>query len=69
MTTKPGGSEQSGCWRIGLKMREKKQRFCVFPREGSSWNLGGVALDVLFLDIELGEDNGIAIARRVNEKW
>ena len=29
----------------------------------------GVALDVLFLDIELGEDNGIAIARRVNEKW
>ncbi len=30
---------------------------------------GGAALDLLFLDIELGEENGIAIARRVNEKW
>lgn len=70
MTTKPGGGEQSGCWRIGLKTREKKRRFCVFPREENSWNIGGgAALDLLFLDIELGEENGIAIARRVNEKW
>lgn len=29
----------------------------------------GTPLDILFLDIELGEDNGISIAGEINRKW
>lgn len=48
---------------------EKEVEVLCFAQGGELLEYVGAALDVLFLDIELGEDNGIAIARRVNEKW
>ena len=47
----------------------KEVEVLCFAQGGELLEYGGAALDLLFLDIELGEDNGIAIARRVNEKW
>ncbi len=47
----------------------KEVEVLCFAQGGELLEYVGVALDVHFLDIELGEDNGIAIARRVNEKW
>lgn len=47
----------------------KEVEVLCFAQGGELLEYVGAALDVLFLDIELGEDNGIAIARRVNEKW
>ncbi len=41
----------------------------VFDRKDAILSYSGTPWDVIFLDIEMGKDTGIEIAKAVNEKW